>query len=289
MILPIYYNFDDFFHNYEDNLQEWKEFFPDGTENDFKSDYRKRYSTFYRYDKNYTPTEEVSEEVTLMVRAITEDSPSLFENCDLEYLSVLVQDRIDILLKKGQEIKSMEDIIVKTLDLVSYIQRFDDNYVLDQRDFEKYRTFFSFQNNSLHFDKNKFKNFTFSLKRISKFLAENENENSGQATANSDPATVDSVMPNPKIERSKIISKGNIQIIGLVFSKLLEGNHIEYVLHKTTGRINKKATARMIYENFSFIKQEKDGLSYFTKTIFDNVLSNDKTDLIKIPPLQKFQ
>ena len=275
MKLPIYYNFDDFFHNYEYNLQEWKNYFPDGSEDDFIADYRKRYSTFYIHNKKYKLTTEVSREITMMVRETTEDYPNLFNKCDLEEFAVLVQDRIDILLKHGEKIKSIEDIITKVLDIVSFIPRFDDNYVLDARDFEKYRDFFLFQNNSFNFDEDKFKNFTFSLKRISKFLKDKE---TGELGIESIP-----------VQRKKIESNGVVQILGYVYLLLLEGNHIEYEKNKN-GTINKAATARTIFQNYNFLKKgEPSSFDYYTKAIFANDLTADKTDLIKIAPLKRFQ
>lgn len=90
-------------------------------------------------------------------------------------------------------------------------------------------------------------------------------------------------------DHEKITINGSLQLIGHIFTKLIEKGYIEP--KRKNGKPNASATAEMLLNHFNFTYNAngtQPTKEYLKKTLFEqNKLSADKTDLIKIPHLKK--
>ena len=153
-----------------------------------------------------------------------------------------------------------------------------DMFQIPYKEFSIYREFVKgeidfLDNIELSFNDQKYKSFTFTIKKIIGFL-QNKIENPFDAKI--------------ILEKSKIKINGNTQLLGHIFIQLIEGGFIESV--KTgTGEINKTATTQSILDHFEFTENEKQpSVEYLKKAIFHNSFSTEKTEYLKITPLKNF-
>lgn len=90
-------------------------------------------------------------------------------------------------------------------------------------------------------------------------------------------------------DHEKITINGSIQLLGYIFTQLIENGYIEP--KRRNGKTNASATAEMLLKHFNFTYApdgKQPAKEYLKKSLFEqNSLSADKTEFIKIPHLKK--
>ena len=273
--LPIYYTFAKFIENYDLNFQKFKENFPDGDEDDYINAYRMNYSKFTIYDEYGNPTDELSTDTVVSRRENRED---LFagnvEKVSIFLICQILQERIDLTMENGDEIKNFEDLKDKILDKNPITTSFNDGYQITLLIIADFIEFFYFENGIISIDERRLQNFEFAIMRINDFF--NTKIISSQ------------LQQNEVIQNNKIIFNASRQIFGNVFYQLMENGFIEYVRFGD-GKINKSATAEMFLKSFHFKGKNQPSVDYLTSAIFDNSLSNNKSEYITIRPLNNYE
>lgn len=270
MEIPTYYSFNEFVENYETDFTQWLEIYPDGDEENFINEVKANYNEFDFY-------------MPISISEIYEEYPQYREIDFLTYLGI-IENRVNKFILKNELQPKTES---EFLSLIT-AEIFDDGdnwkynkydrFQIPYKEFSIHREFVKgeidfLDNFELLFNDQKFKSFTFTIKKIIAFL-QNRTENPYEAKV--------------ALEKSKITINGNTQLLGHIFIQLIEGGFIEPI--KTgTGEINKTATTQSILDHFEFTENEKQpSVEYLKKAIFHNQFSTDKTEYLKILPLKNF-
>ncbi|AIH01283.1 hypothetical protein [Riemerella anatipestifer] len=140
----------------------------------------------------------------------------------------------------------------------------------------------------IYINDTKYNNFKLSVPKIYKFISDRRKEINGVQTTDEVTSTAEEQHKTGE-EHEKITINGSIQLIGYIFTELIEKGYIEP--KRKSGKTNASATAEMLLNHFNFTYNangEQPSKEYLKKALFEqNQLSSDKATFIKIPHLKK--
>ncbi|SDE48477.1 hypothetical protein [Riemerella columbipharyngis] len=261
MDLPFYTTFKGFKDNYDKDLEEWLQKYPDGDKDDFLREVRDLYLSFlYRRGDRYVLREvqSIGKEVGLSVKRT--------KNPYIENYKIYEEEEPLYLL----EVDAFKRLKYSLPKIVEYV------------------------NNIINLRKSRNVHFVGYVDPETGEVIPVEGDppytcppQVQQASKESNPITPEPTINNRQPE--KITINGSLQLIGHIFTELIEKGYIEP--KRKNGKANASATAEMLLNHFNFTYNTngtQPTKEYLKKTLFEqNKLSADKTDLIKIPHLKK--
>ncbi|AGC40764.1 hypothetical protein [Riemerella anatipestifer] len=268
MKIPFYTSFKEFKDNYETDLEKWLSIYPDGDEMDYLKlveDYYKeslKSKFIYFKDEDYWIARD---------KERTGEGVTIDDLLDILYNEYSGNDFAEYMKEK---INSTDKTYKTYLEEV-YIEPFKP--FIDNNDFL-----------GLYFNDTKFKNFQYAKGKIYKFISDRRKEINGVQTTDEVTSTAEEQHKTGE-EHEKITINGSIQLIGYIFTELIEKGYIEP--KRKSGKTNASATAEMLLNHFNFTYNangEQPSKEYLKKALFEqNQLSPDKATFIKIPHLKK--
>ncbi|ADZ13160.1 hypothetical protein RIA_2125 [Riemerella anatipestifer RA-GD] len=319
MEIPFYTSFKEFKDNYETDLEKWLSIYPDGSEKDYL-DYV--YNTYFDYAEIGVFGENADEpyfkEKNFIIKVKPEYLPKLYwrdtsysEDGDGNiYKSLYIDDIVDII--RGRLIKyrivnsgcDNPNEIIKTylLDKEEEVSEYggEDSFYIERWALKEiyrfiYKDFKTIDDAilKLKIDNIRYNNFKLSVPKIYKFISDRRKEINGVQTTDEVTPTADNKEYKPKADEAteceKITINGSIQLLGYIFTELIEKGYIEP--KRKSGKTNASATAEMLLNHFNFTYNangEQPSKEYLKKALSEqNQLSPDKATLIKIPHLKK--
>lgn len=278
MEITFYYSFKEFEKNYNIDLKNWSDNYPDADETDYLNELKNKYQLFL-YENN--------SDFIINSNWMYSEYPEYYELSIIAYHKFMQEKLIDYLYNNG-----FSNFDGNNLEIpfdTNVMDFWDDCNVITRKncgiiDDEKHKylkEFFTFDNfrENLDFDSKKFTNFKFATKKILEFV----NKKSQLVTSKIKFEKVLIEDKNIFSTAQKIKIKGSLQSIGFLFSELIEKGFIE--APKRNGKDNTSAISRMILEHFEFIdKEEQPKPEDIRKTLFtENKLSIEKQNQFKIP------
>ncbi|MDY3505100.1 hypothetical protein [Riemerella anatipestifer] len=271
MKIPFYTSFKEFKDNYKADLKKWLSIYPDGDEMDYLTHIEGFYNEY------------------LNSKYINFDDNDYWIARDKERRGegVTIDDLLDILYNEysGNDFAEYVKEKINSTD-ESYKAYLEEIYIEPFKPFIDNNGFMG-----LYFDDTKFENFQYAKGKISKFISNRRKEISETETLYRLPSTIKNQPTTQKDgeEHEKIIINGSIQLIGYIFTELIEKGYIEP--KRKSGKTNASATAEMLLNHFNFTYNAngtQPSKEYLKKALFEqNQLSSDKATLIKIPRLKK--
>ncbi|WP_312287980.1 hypothetical protein [Chryseobacterium gleum] len=278
MEITFYYSFKEFEKNYNIDLKNWSDNYPDADETDYLNELKNKYQLFL-YENN--------SDFIINSNWMYSEYPEYYELSIIAYHKFMQEKLIDYLYNNG-----FSNFDGNNLEIpfdTNVMDFWDDCNVITRKncgiiDDEKHKylkEFFTFDNfrENLDFDSKKFTNFKFATKKILEFV----NKKSQLVTSKIKFEKVLIEDKNIFSTAQKIKIKGSLQSIGFLFSELIEKGFIE--APKRNGKDNTSAISRMILDHFEFIdKEEQPKPEDIRKTLFtENKLSIEKQNQFKIP------
>lgn len=203
---PLYYSFSEFLANYESDFNEWKTFYPDGTEQYFLKTIYDKYNEipyfnelelhtrFDSYGREYIIEEEVrkttfSDYIMLPYFDGIGEYPRK-EKVGFDDLAELITARIRFVLnpelKKGIEVNGMTYNLFPTNNISFDIQNIwdrqpTDGYVIDVIEFLSYTPFMEIKKTDndlgyVYFNEYKYKNFEYTVNQVIDFINDKKQE-----------------------------------------------------------------------------------------------------------------
>lgn len=251
MDIPFYISFKDFKDNYQTDLEKWLNIYPDGNEDEFLKDAKDLYLPFLRWSGKYF----FKDLEQLQDKVVTYDNNDGY--------TIILTDDLKIYVPK-KHFKNLKYALPKIVNHIEYIINIK-------------------KNANAHF-----------VGRVNPKTGEIIPLKGKPPYDLSDDFTDDPTQDQPTTQEDyedheKITINGSLQLIGHIFTKLIEKGYIEP--KRKNGKPNASATAEMLLNHFNFTYNTngtQPTKEYLKKTLFEqNRLSADKTDLIKIPHLKK--
>lgn len=259
MEIPFYTSFKEFKDNYKTDLEKWLSIYPDGNEDEFLKDVKDLYEPFLRWSGRYF----FKDLEQLQNRVIT------YDNND-GYTIIFTDDyKIYLTANQFKNLKFALPKIVAYIDGVTQLRKTLKHVnLLDTGEASIGTAILT----STEASKIKIR-----LKRDLPYNLSDE----VTPTAEEQHTTTE--------EHEKITINGSIQLIGYIFTELIEKGYIEP--KRKSGKTNASATAEMLLNHFNFTYNAngtQPSKEYLKKALFEqNQLSSDKSTLIKIPHLKK--
>ncbi|QBA21480.1 hypothetical protein EU348_09840 [Chryseobacterium indologenes] len=278
MEIAFYYSFKEFEKNYNIDLKNWSDNYPDADETDYLNELKNIYQLFL-YENN--------SDFIISSNWIPNEYPEYFELSIIAYHEFMQGKLIDYLYSNGFSNFDGDFLEIPfDTDVMDFwddcnIRTRKNNAIIDDEKHKYLKKLFVFNNNThqLDFDSKKFTNSKFAIKKILELL----DKKSQLITSKIKFKKV--LVEDKEIfsTSQKIKIKGSLQSIGYLFSELIEKGFIE--APKRNGKDNTSAISRMILDHFEFIdKEEQPKPEDIRKTLFtENKLSLEKQNQFKIP------
>ncbi|MDH6254383.1 hypothetical protein M2347_004110 [Chryseobacterium sp. H1D6B] len=278
MEITFYYSFKEFEKNYNIDLKNWNDNYPDADEIDYLNELKNKYQLFL-YENN--------SDFIINSNWIYSEYPEYYELSIIAYHEFMQEKLIDYLYNNG--FSNFDGNILEIPFGTNVMDFWDDcnvrtrknSAIIDDEKHKYLKEFFAFNNSmeNLDFDSKKFTNFKFATKKILEFV----DKKSQLITSK---IKFEKLLVEDKdifSTSQKIKIKGSLQSIGYLFSELIEKGFIE--APKRNGKDNTSAISRMILDHFEFIdKEEQPKPEDIRKTLFaENKLSIEKQNQFKIP------
>ncbi|MBT0553495.1 hypothetical protein [Riemerella anatipestifer] len=323
MEIPFYTSFKEFKDNYETDLEKWLSIYPDGDEMDYLGYVYERYSDYAVTDISGITIDErcyKDKEVLALVNFVeVEGLPEKYEykaegfqvkykyydEGNGKYYRVFtikeLVNKIILMINKvkiyytyieNKDYKKIKELLEFSSSYTPYKESSEvfAVYTYKLEDIVEAVSFIRFNqyDNEILFDNTKYNNFKLSIPKIYKFISDRKKEINGVQTTDEVTPTAEEQHTTTE-EHEKITINGSIQLIGYIFTELIEKGYIEP--KRKSGKTNASATAEMLLNHFNFTYNangEQPSKEYLKKALSEqNQLSPDKATLIKIPHLKK--
>lgn len=328
MEIPFYTSFKEFKDNYETDLEKWLSIYPDGDEMDYLGYVYERYSDYAVTDISGITIDErcyKDKEVLALVNFVeVEGLPEKYEykaegfqvkykyydEGNGKYYRVFtikeLVNKIILMINKvkiyytyieNKDYKKIKELLEFSSSYTPYKESSEiyARYTYKLEDIVEVVSFIRLNHYDYEilFDNIKYNNFKLSVPKIYKFISDRRKEINGVQTTDEVTPTADNKEYKPKADEAteceKITINGSIQLIGYIFTELIEKGYIEP--KRKSGKTNASATAEMLLNHFNFTYNangEQPSKEYLKKALFEqNQLSSDKATFIKIPHLKK--
>ncbi|MGG1921834.1 hypothetical protein AB1278_08485 [Chryseobacterium sp. NRRL B-14798] len=278
MEIAFYYSFKEFEKNYNIDLKNWSDNYPDADETAYLNELKNIYQLFL-YENN--------SDFIISSNWIPNEYPEYFELSIIAYHEFMQGKLIDYLYSNGFSNFDGDFLEIPfDTDVMDFwddcnIRTRKNNAIIDDEKHKYLKKLFVFNNHThqLDFDSKKFTNSKFAIKKILELLDKKSQLITSKIKFKKVLVEDKDIFPTSQ----KIKIKGSLQSIGYLFSELIEKGFIE--APKRNGKDNTSAISRMILDHFEFIdKEEQPQPEDIRKTLFtENKLSTEKQNQFKIP------